>query len=92
MNFLVSSVTKLPPIKVSQRKQYKEASPSSDKSASLWTHPNHFKERQTCMDEFSHFFGNMPLIRSSTRFDPVLYKDPVSKLRKRYKQLELVAS
>jgi hypothetical protein len=32
----------------------------------------------------------MPLLKSSTRFDPVLYKDAVSNARKKYRKIELV--
>ncbi|KAG8170436.1 hypothetical protein JTE90_011400, partial [Oedothorax gibbosus] len=35
-------------------------------------------------------FGYMPLVRSSTRLDPVLFKDPVSNLRKKYRKMEVV--
>lgn len=32
----------------------------------------------------------MPLLRSNLRLDPVLFKDQVSNLRKKYHQIELV--
>lgn len=32
----------------------------------------------------------MPLLKSSTRFDPVLYKDAVSNARKKYRKIEIV--
>lgn len=34
----------------------------------------------------------MPLLRSNLRLDPVLYRDSVSNLRKKYRQIELVGS
>lgn len=34
----------------------------------------------------------MPLLRSNVRLDPVLYRDPVSNLRKKYRQIEQVGS
>lgn len=34
----------------------------------------------------------MPLLRSNLRLDPVLYRDSVSNLRKKYRQIELVLS
>ncbi|XP_013793054.2 exostosin-1-like, partial [Limulus polyphemus] len=85
MNFLVSHVTKLPPIKVTQRKQFKE----NKTYPSLWNDPDHFIQRQVCVNTFSQIYGYMPLVRSHLRLDPVLYKDPVSNLRKRYRKLEL---
>ena len=57
---------------------------------SPWSDPEHFRERQTCMNTFAAIFGYMPLKKSSTRFDPVLFKDPVSNTRKKYKKLELI--
>ena len=57
---------------------------------SPWNDPDHFLQRQTCLNTFVALFGYMPLIRSAVRFDPVLFKDPVSNLRKKYRQMELV--
>lgn len=117
MNFLVSAVTHLPPIKVAQRKQYKElpspqvrASPAlshvcltrpsscwmlSNSVLSLkgaksvpWANPEHFNQRQECVNTFANWFGYMPLVHSQFRLDPVLFKDQVSVLRKKYKDLE----
>ncbi|XP_012693106.2 exostosin-1c [Clupea harengus] len=88
MNFLVSSVTHLPPIKVAQRKQYKELpSPQGTKMAP-WANPEHFTQRQECVNTFASWFGYMPLVHSQFRLDPVLFKDHVSVLRKKYKDLE----
>ncbi|VEN57738.1 unnamed protein product [Callosobruchus maculatus] len=90
MNFLVSHVTRRPPIKVTQRKQYKEQ-PSAG-SWSPWNDPDHFIQRQTCLNTFAAVFGYMPLLRSNLRLDPVLFKDPVSNKRKKYRRIELVGS
>ncbi|XP_030267687.1 exostosin-1c [Sparus aurata] len=88
MNFLVSAVTHLPPIKVAQRKQYKELpSPQGTKSVP-WANPEHFNQRQECVNTFANWFGYMPLVHSQFRLDPVLFKDQVSVLRKKYKDLE----
>uniref|UniRef100_A0A3Q0SYS7 Exostosin glycosyltransferase 1a n=1 Tax=Amphilophus citrinellus TaxID=61819 RepID=A0A3Q0SYS7_AMPCI len=96
MNFLVSSVTKLPPIKVTQKKQYKETMMGQVRHifllilsrASRWADPDHFAQRQTCMNKFANWFGTMPLIHSQMRLDPVLFKDQVSILRKKYRDIE----
>lgn len=117
MNFLVSAVTHLPPIKVAQRKQYKELpSPQvggtafkfgllqyQHKTGRLtnvgficfkgtktvpWANPEHFNQRQECINTFANWFGYMPLVHSQFRLDPVLFKDQVSVLRKKYKDLE----
>ncbi|KAI5712469.1 hypothetical protein M8J75_008522 [Diaphorina citri] len=90
MNFLVSHVTRRPPIKVTGRKHYKETSGGGSRSP--WNDPDHFIQRQTCLNTFAAVFGYMPLLRSHMRLDPVLYKDPVSNLRKKYRQMELVFS
>ncbi|XP_060537040.1 exostosin-1 [Cylas formicarius] len=90
MNFLVSHVTRRPPIKVTQRKQYKEQSGAG--SWSPWNDPDHFIQRQTCLNTFAAVFGYMPLLRSNFRLDPVLFKDSVSNKRKRYKKIELVGN
>ncbi|KAM9369776.1 exostosin-like 1 isoform 2-T2 [Phaethornis superciliosus] len=73
MNVLVAAVTKLPPIKVTQRKQHKE-------SVS--------QQRQDCLSQLVDWFGSMPLVSSQLRLDPVLFKDQVSVLRKKYPRLE----
>nr|BAB87180.1 XEXT1 [Xenopus laevis] len=88
MNFLVSAVTKLPPIKVTQKKQYKETMMGQTSRASRWADPDHFAQRQTCMNTFASWFGYMPLLHSQMRLDPVLFKDQVSILRKKYRDIE----
>ncbi|XP_022901231.1 exostosin-1 [Onthophagus taurus] len=90
MNFLVSHVTRRPPIKVTQRKQYKEQAQVGGWSP--WNDPDHFIQRQTCLNTFAAVFGYMPLLRSNLRLDPVLFKDPVSNMRKKYRKIELVGS
>ncbi|XP_009319966.1 PREDICTED: exostosin-1 [Pygoscelis adeliae] len=87
MNFLVSAVTKLPPIKVTQKKQYKETMMGQTSRASRWADPDHFAQRQSCMNTFASWFGYMPLIHSQMRLDPVLFKDQVSILRKKYRDI-----
>ncbi|XP_072548522.1 exostosin-1a [Salminus brasiliensis] len=88
MNFLVSAVTKMPPIKVTQKKQYKETMMGQTSRASRWADPDHFAQRQTCMNKFASWFGTMPLVHSQMRLDPVLFKDQVSILRKKYRDIE----
>lgn len=88
MNFLVSAVTRLPPIKVTQKKQYKETMMGQSSRASRWADPDHFAQRQTCMNKFASWFGGMPLVHSQMRLDTVLFKDQVSILRKKYREIE----
>ncbi|KAM9839935.1 exostosin-1 [Aulostomus maculatus] len=88
INFLVSAVTKQPPIKVTQKKQYKETMMTQGAKASRWADPDHFAQRQTCTNAFSHWLGFMPLVHSQMRLDPVLFRDQVSILRKKYRDIE----
>uniref|UniRef100_W5KYT6 Exostosin glycosyltransferase 1 n=1 Tax=Astyanax mexicanus TaxID=7994 RepID=W5KYT6_ASTMX len=88
MNFLISAVTKLPPIKVTQKKQYKETMMQQGSKSSRWADPDHFAQRQSCMNSFTGWFGFMPLLHSQLRLDPVLFKDQVSILRKKYRDIE----
>lgn len=112
MNILVAAVTKLPPIKVAQRKQHKEAVPQQvgreDGDAGMplageqspspaWSPPakgkgtaggRHLSQQQDCLNQLVDWFGYMPLVSSQLRLDPVLFKDQVSILRKRYPHLD----
>lgn len=112
MNVLVAAVTKLPPIKVTQRKQHKELvaqqaecrdgaagtpppgqrSPSAPHSAPAEVKgtagSRRFSQRQDCLNQLADWFGYMPLVSSQLRLDPILFKDQVSVLRKKYPSLE----
>ncbi|OWK54110.1 Exostosin-1c [Lonchura striata] len=110
MNVLVAAVTKLPPIKVTQRKQHKEGvaqqegcsdgaagtPPPGQRSpphpaaarAGGTAGPRRFSQRQDCLNQLADWFGYMPLVSSQLRLDPVLFKDQVSVLRKKYPSLE----
>ncbi|XP_066191137.1 exostosin-like 1 [Sylvia atricapilla] len=109
MNVLVAAVTKLPPVKVTQRKQHKEGlaqqaecgdgtppagqrSPPAPRSAPAKAKgtagSRRFSQRQDCLNQLADWFGYMPLVSSQLRLDPVLYKDQVSVLRKKYPGLE----
>ena len=59
-------------------------------SSSPWTEPSHFAQRQTCLNAFVELFGYLPLKKSVTRLDPVLFKDQVSNTRKKYRKIELI--
>jgi hypothetical protein len=57
---------------------------------SAWTEQQHFLQRQACIHDFTVIMGYMPLIKSQARLDPLLFKDQVSNMRKKYKRIELV--
>ncbi|XP_036207418.1 exostosin-like 1 isoform X3 [Myotis myotis] len=81
MNFLVAAATKLPPIKVPSGRRHEDASPPrvpGDLGPAA----------RDCIDRVAAGFGHMPLVSSRLRLDPVLFKDPVSVLRKKYRGLE----
>ncbi|XP_077045779.1 exostosin-like 1 isoform X1 [Agelaius phoeniceus] len=106
MNVLVAAVTKLPPIKVTQRKQHKEGvarqAECGEGAAGTPSGPHpapagpggttaggrRLSQRQDCLDQLANWFGYMPLVSSRLRLDPVLFKDQVSVLRKKYPSLE----
>ncbi|XP_022655917.1 exostosin-1-like [Varroa destructor] len=107
MNFLVADVTAFPPVKVTQRKQYRDTSnagvgavgtvgslgrETAGKFPSAWNDPDHFRQRGECVARFAAEFGRVPLAHSVARFDPVLFKDPVSNLRKRFKVIDRIGS
>ncbi|XP_039086630.1 exostosin-like 1 isoform X2 [Hyaena hyaena] len=83
MNFLVAAVTKLPPIKVPYGKQHLEA-----RSPLVPGGREPQPAARDCINQMAAGFGYMPLVSSRLRLDPVLFKDPVSALRKKYRSLE----
>lgn len=101
MNFLVTHIAKYPPMKLAQKKSYKEALnletldaavPSAFKNnGTVWLSSKHFAQRQFCINRFVEEFGYMALQRSSMRFDPLLFKDPVSIVRKRYRFIDVAS-
>ncbi|XP_013375131.1 PREDICTED: exostosin-like 1 isoform X2 [Chinchilla lanigera] len=86
MNFLVAAVTKLPPIKVPYGKQHQEAAPLAPRVPGSGPQPQ--PPHQDCINQMAAEFGHMPLVSSRLRLDPVLFKDPVSVQRKKYRSLE----
>jgi glucuronyl/N-acetylglucosaminyl transferase EXT1 len=106
INFVVADLTGKPPIKITQRKRYKNTEAGQNENeanmygldltaenaplAPRWTEKAHFQERQICMNKFFEDFGYMPLMTSQLRLDPTLYKDNVAAWRKQYKSIEIV--
>lgn len=50
------------------------------------------RERVACLNMAANAFGEMPLLYSHVRIDPVLYKDNVSIYRKEYRKMEITGS
>ena len=91
LNFLISHVTKSPPIKLTQHKHLQEVPLSGATVAGYknkWLNTEHFTVRHHCINVFVQEFGYMPLVRSNMRFDPLLFKDKVSRTRKKYRQID----
>ncbi|XP_048489264.1 exostosin-1 isoform X1 [Plutella xylostella] len=86
---LVARATRRPPIKLAQRTRYKPHHHNNSRSS--WSDPEHFVQRQSCLNTFAAAWGELPLPRSVLRLDPLLFKDPVSNLRKKYRKMELVS-
>ena len=85
MNFMVSQVTRRPPIKATHKKELskllQETSSNVQKQQS---------DRVSCLNMIVNAYGYVPLQYSAVRLDPVLFKDNVSMLRKEYRKLEVI--
>lgn len=73
MNFLVSHVTRKPPLKVTSRWTFR----CPGCSASLSEDDSHFHERHKCINFFGRVYGYMPLLYTQFRLDSVLFKTRV---------------
>ena len=91
LNFIVSHVTRQPPVKILDRKPYKEEIVNLYKrqSSASKEHFTRFEDKRQCFETLADEFGYMPLVYTAVRFDPVLYKDPISNFRKKYRLLEV---
>lgn len=85
MNFLVADITRKPPIKILPQRSFQDLFSRNTRYSRL---VQLFEMRQRCMESLVDIFGYMPLVKSQIRMDPLLYKDPVSNLRKQYRLLE----
>ena len=70
MNFLVSHITRRPPIKVTSRWTFL----CPECKSSLYKRASHFRERRACLDFFSRVYGYNSLLYSQFRADSVLFK------------------
>ena len=86
MNFLVADITRKPPIKILPQKTFEDLYSKNTKHSKL---VQLFEHRQRCMETLVDIFGYMPLVKSQVRLDPLLYRDPVSNLRKQYRLIEV---
>ena len=87
VNFLVSHVTRKPPIGVVRRPSPSGHQSNTELMFSV-SEASSLHTRRYCVAKFTEQFGYMPLIRSSVKFEPLLHRDSVSVLRKKYRQME----
>ncbi|CAO1401237.1 unnamed protein product [Diamesa serratosioi] len=70
MNFLVSHITRQPPVKVTSRWTFRcPVCP-----VSLSEDDTHFQERHKCINYFTKVFGYTPLLNTQFRADSILFK------------------
>uniref|UniRef100_A0A0X3PFA6 Exostosin-3 n=2 Tax=Schistocephalus solidus TaxID=70667 RepID=A0A0X3PFA6_SCHSO len=70
MNFLVSHITRKPPIKVTTHWSFL----CHRCSSTLYSRPTHKESRSTCINSFVKIYGYNPLIYTQFRADSVLFK------------------
>lgn len=70
MNFLVSHITRKPPVKVTSRWTFR----CPGCPISLSEDDTHFQERHKCINYFTQIFGYMPLLNTQFRADSILFK------------------
>ncbi|GFO45755.1 exostosin-like 3 [Plakobranchus ocellatus] len=74
MNFLVSHITRKPPVKVTSRWTFRcPGCPTA-----LFNDPTHFEERHKCINFFHEVYGYTPLLYTQYRVDSVLFKTRIS--------------
>ena len=91
MNFLISTLTQKSPIKVTTSSHFKPANSYKERIGVTFTPNTHLRTMQKCFDTLLKEFsaGELPLVLSKIAMNPVLYKDPVSIHRKKFKKLEI---
>jgi len=70
MNFLISHITRQPPVKVTSRWTFR----CPGCPVSLSEDDSHFQERHKCINFFTQVYGYMPLLYTQYRADSVLFK------------------
>lgn len=93
MNFLVSQATNKPPILVAHSRHFDPGEVDKTISGQRYVDSpkrkaDRFKQKRRCFQELTRVFGRMTLKKSVYKLDPLLFKDPISNFRKRYRDLE----
>ncbi|XP_045181554.2 exostosin-like 3 [Mercenaria mercenaria] len=74
MNFLVSHITRKPPVKVTSRWTFR--CPGCPQQLAL--DESHFEERHKCINFLVEVYGYMPLLYTQYRVDSILFKTRIS--------------
>ena len=92
LNFIVSDITGLPPIKATHHTWLHADYDELSTKGSLYRSPLEMDKqivvRSECIDQFIIYFGHNPLRNSAIRMDPMLFKDNIDMDKKRYKKIE----
>ena len=83
LNFLVSQITKKPPVLIPKLPPSTAAEKAYRESLTL-----SLQEKEECLNEMVDTFGELPLQHSVLRMTPALYKTPAGRWRKQYPHLE----
>ncbi len=83
VNFIVAQAIRQPPVKVTHKKELSNQALETTSFVQKQT-----LDRVACLNMLVNVYGYVPLLTSSVRMDPVLFKDNVSMLRKEYRRLE----
>jgi hypothetical protein len=82
LNYLISHVTRAPPVKVTSRWTFR----CPNCPTALSSDQSHFNERHECMNRFSKIYGYNPLLMTQRRADSILFKTRLpSSMSKCYK-------
>ena len=75
-NFMISDLTRKPPIRITNKTYFFCKLCSSDKKIekSLSANISHYERRTTCMNYFSFVYGYSPLLYSQARIDSIFYR------------------
>ena len=79
-NFMISDLTRKPPLKVTTKNSFscKLCASDEDIQESLSSNKLHFERRSTCINYFNQIYGYNPLLYSQIRGDSVLFSANVT--------------
>lgn len=87
MNFMISHLNGKAPIKTARSPSFAGGSVIKERLGVSFTQKQHFEIEQKCFDRLREIFGGIPLVRSKVAMNPLLFRDPVSVVRKKFRKL-----